>query len=115
MDLSKTLLELEQRLLSQATRCDAEEISCLIADDFFEFGASGGIWTKADVVQQLPDDSFIQRSISEWAVKRLSEHTALVTYLCQANSSANSLRSSIWRMKDEQWQMIFHQGTYLPD
>ena len=114
MDLSQTLLQLEQRLLSEVTRSDADEISRLIADDFFEFGASGSIWTKAEVVEQLPQQSFTQRTISEFAVKRLSEHAALVTYHCHNNSSADSLRSSIWHKQGEKWQMVFHQGTFLP-
>jgi hypothetical protein len=113
MDLLQTLLELERRLLSQATRGDAEEISRLIADDFTEFGASGGIWTKADLVEQLPCQPFTQRTISEFAVKPLSGDTALVTYQCHTNAS-NSLRSSIWRKQEEQWQMVFHQGTCIP-
>ena len=51
MDLVQTLLALEQCLMSQATRSNAEVISGLIADDFTEFGASGGVWYKADIVQ----------------------------------------------------------------
>lgn len=112
MDLLQTLLKLEQRLLSQATRGNAEEISRLIADDFTEFGASGGIWNKADLVEQLPRQPFTQRTISEFAVKPLSENTALVTYQCHTAAS-NSRRSSIWRKQDEQWQMVFHQGTFF--
>ncbi|MBC2691069.1 DUF4440 domain-containing protein [Pseudomonas kielensis] len=113
MDLSQTLLQLEQRLLSQAVRRDADEISRLIADDFREFGASGGIWTKADLIEQLPQQAFVQRTISQFTVKPLSEHTALVTYHCH-NTQADSLRSSIWRKQGERWQMVFHQGTRIP-
>ncbi|MGF6129552.1 hypothetical protein QF019_004780 [Pseudomonas frederiksbergensis] len=118
MDLSQTLMELEQHLLSQPTRRDAEEISHLLADDFIEFGASGSVWTKADVVEQLPHQPFSQRTISEFTAKQLSDNTALVTYRCHniaigQRSPANSLRSSIWRRQDEQWQMVFHQGTFI--
>ncbi|CAI8925452.1 DUF4440 domain-containing protein [Pseudomonas sp. IT-P176] len=113
MDLSQTLLQLEQRLLSQGIRRDAQELSSLIADDFREFGASGGTWTKADLIEQLPQQAFVQRTISQFAVKPLSEHTALVTYHCH-NTQADSLRSSIWRKQDEHWQMLFHQGTHIP-
>nr|WP_207203982.1 nuclear transport factor 2 family protein [Pseudomonas sp. TH31] len=117
--MSQTLLLFEQRLLSQTTRRDAEEISRLLADDFIEFGANGSIWTKAEVVEQLPLQPFAQRTISEFAAKQLSEDTALVTYHCHTvaigqRSPANSLRSSIWRQQGEHWQMVFHQGTFLP-
>ncbi|MBK5352581.1 nuclear transport factor 2 family protein [Pseudomonas sp. TH41] len=119
MDLSQTLLQLEQCLLSQETRRDPKEISNLIADDFIEFSASGSTWTKADLVEQLPHQPFTERTINEFAAKQLSEHTALVTYHCHTisigqHSPANSLRSSIWRHQDEQWRMVFHQGTFLP-
>lgn len=116
MDLTETLLELEQRLMSQATRLDAEEISRLIADDFTEFGASGGIWHKPDIVEQLPGQPFTPRTISEFAVKQLSPNTALVTYHCHTGSitSVTSLRSSIWRLQGDRWQMVSHQGTLIP-
>lgn len=118
MDLSQTLLQLEQRLLSPAARRNGEELSHLLAADFIEFGVSGNIWNKADVVEQLPKEHFTQRTISQFAVKPLSEHTALVTYHCHVETlgqqrSIGSLRSSIWRKQDEQWQMVFHQGTLL--
>lgn len=119
MDLSQTLLQLEQRLLSQTTRRDAEEISRLLADDFIEFGASGSVWSKAEVVEQLPLQPSSQCTISAFAAKQLSSDTALVTYRCHniaigQRSPANSLRSSIWRRQGEQWQMAFHQGTFIP-
>lgn len=112
MDLSQTLLQLEQRLLSQGTRCDREEISHLLADDFIEFGASGSIWNKAEVVELLPHEPYIDRTISEFTAKPLSADTALVTYRCHTVSS-RSLRSSIWRQRDGRWQMVFHQGTFV--
>jgi hypothetical protein len=119
MDLSQTLLSLEQHLLSQATRCNANEISRLLADDFIEFGASGSIWNKAQVVEQLPQESFTHRTISQLAVKPLSQHVFLVTYHCHAanlgqDCTIGSLRSSIWRKRGEQWEMVFHQGTMVP-
>ncbi|MHC8404217.1 MULTISPECIES: nuclear transport factor 2 family protein [unclassified Pseudomonas] len=120
MELIQTLLLLEQRLLAQLTRCNPAEISYLLAEEFIEFGASGSIWNKQQVVEQLPHQSFTPRTISEFEVRSLSENTVLVTYRCQTGSidqrrPANSLRSSIWQMQREQWKMVFHQGTKIPD
>jgi hypothetical protein len=112
MSLLQTLLELEQRLLAQATRIDAEAISQLIDDDFTEFGASGAVWCKADVVESLPDQVFVQRTITEFAVKPISADTALVTYRCLTDDNT-TLRSSIWRQREGRWQMVFHQGTFV--
>lgn len=116
MDLSKHLLHLENRLLSRAVREDAAELERLIADDFVEFGASGGIWNKSDVLEALPQQAFAQRNVSQFTLKQLSEDSALVTYHCHTVAGgqrvpADSLRSSVWRRQGEQWQMVFHQGT----
>jgi hypothetical protein len=118
MDLSKTLLDLEQSLLSRAVRSDAKELSQLIADDFVEIGARGVKWSKAEVIEQLPKQSFTQRTISQFSSSYLSGDIALVTYHCQNMDMArgvtvNTLRSSIWRKQGEQWHMVFHQGTIL--
>ncbi|WP_411829925.1 DUF4440 domain-containing protein [Pseudomonas frederiksbergensis] len=56
-------MQLEHSLLCEDTRRDAAAISRLIVEDFIEFGASGSIWTKAQVVEQLPQQSFTQRAI----------------------------------------------------
>jgi len=119
MDLSKTLLDLEQSLLSQAVRSNAEDLSRLIADEFVEIGARGDKWSKAEVIEQLPLQTFTQRTISQFSSRYLSDDIALVTYHCQnvdvdRNVTVNTLRSSIWRKQAEQWQMFFHQGTLLP-
>ena len=117
MDLSKHLLHLENRLLSRAVREDAAELARLIADDFVEFGASGGIWNKSDVLEALQQQVFAQRTVSQFTLKQLSEDSALVTYHCHTVAGgqrvpADSLRSSVWRRQGEQWQMVFHQGTF---
>ncbi|WP_131670094.1 nuclear transport factor 2 family protein [Pseudomonas parakoreensis] len=117
MDLSKHLLHLENRLLSRAVREDAAELARLIADDFVEFGASGGIWNKFDVLEALPQQAFAQRNVSQFTLKQLSEDSALVTYHCHTVAGGqrvpgDSLRSSVWRRQGEQWQMVFHQGTF---
>ncbi|RBL68403.1 nuclear transport factor 2 family protein [Pseudomonas sp. MWU13-2625] len=117
MDLLHHLLHLEQRLLSRAVREDAAELALLIADDFVEFGASGGIWNKSDVLEALPQQAFTQRTVSQFTLKPLSEDSALVTYHCHTGAvgqrvPVDSLRSSVWRRQGEQWQMVFHQGTF---
>lgn len=113
MDLSQTLLQLEQCLLSQETRRDPKEISNLIADDFIEFSASGSTWTKADLVEQLPHQPFTERTINEFAAKQLSEHTALVTYHCHTISigqhsppTACAVQSGVIRTSNGGWCSI---------
>lgn len=114
MDLHAHLLGLEQALQQSATRSDTRRLARLLADDFVEFGASGHVWgSKAEVIDGLQNEVFSARSMTEFVVKMLSEHVALVTYRCHRNGVGTSLRSSVWRAEEGQWQMVFHQGTPL--
>jgi hypothetical protein len=119
MNLSTRLEQLEKRLLEHTTRLNHDELSVLLADDFVEFGASGVAWTRAEVIEGLQSEVFLPRFISDFVLRQLSDDVALVTYLCCSIASdqtceMNSLRSSIWRKRDDAWRMVFHQGTRCP-
>jgi hypothetical protein len=47
------LLELEQRLAQVGGKLSAEDASLLIAEDFLEFGASGKVWTKDEIIAAI--------------------------------------------------------------
>ncbi|MDB6142349.1 MAG: hypothetical protein JWP80_1393 [Pseudomonas sp.] len=116
MNLSARLELLEKSLLQHTTRLNKDELSALLADDFVEFGAGGGAWTKAEVIASLQNETFVPRFINDFVVKPLSDDVTLVTYLCcsiatEQNPEISSLRSSIWRRYGNSWEMVFHQGT----
>jgi hypothetical protein len=104
--------ELEERLLSPAVRRSPEALDSLISDDFLEFGSSGRIWSKADVLNVLaPIGEF---SLSDIHVTELGTGYTLITYQLAVINDGNrttSLRSSIWRLEDQGWRVLFHQGT----
>ena len=102
----RMLLDLEQRLARIGRKISADEVRSLIADDFVEFGASGKVWSKAEIVSALPEWPASERKLESFSVRELSASVCLVTYRI-----GSSLRSSIWRRAAEGWQMIFHQGT----
>jgi hypothetical protein len=49
--------ELETSLHKKETRNSRERVSALIADDFLEFGKSGGILTKRETLENLKDEA----------------------------------------------------------
>ena len=112
------LRELEERLLQQSVRLDESALTTLLTDDFVEFGASGQVWTKAEVIVALLSEAFVTRRIYDFDVRWLSIDIALATYRCGTASVDGveffSLRSSIWRRQADGWQMVFHQGTKIP-
>ena len=85
----------------------------LLADNFVEFGSSGRIYTKADLVVTLQAESPVKQSTDDFRVELLAPNVALLTYRIHRHSAppVHTLRSSIWQLHDRQWQMVFHQAT----
>ncbi|RDI99827.1 DUF4440 domain-containing protein [Dyella solisilvae] len=118
MDLAEHLLDLEMQLHRQDVRADAQALRRLIAEDFVEFGVSGTVWARESVIAALHGETFSPRSVSDFRLTPLADDVALVTYRAHRFATAerpeaDSLRSSIWRRREGQWQMVFHQGTAL--
>lgn len=113
------LYQLEERLLQPDVRQSAAAVADLLADDFIEFGSSGRIFNKQQIIESLQNEDSnapIARSITDFKTLVLAENVILVTYrIVQHNSSSgkskNSLRSSIWTLVDGSWKIVFHQGT----
>lgn len=101
-----TLLDLERRLAGIGKRLPAEHAAALIADDFVEFGSSGRVWNKTDIVAAMAQWPPIDGTLEDFTVRELSATVCLVTYRL-----GPTLRSSIWRMDGDQWRIIFHHGS----
>jgi hypothetical protein len=121
-DIADRLRELEERLLQPGVRSSADQVSSLIADEFVEFGSSGRIYDKAQIVAALVDEQrqgpTAPATAHDVQVRLLADGVALITYRterrCADASVAQSRRSSIWKQLDGRWQMVFHQGTPIP-
>lgn len=103
--------------LHQATRNNEAQLAPLLHDAFIEFGRSGCIYNKADIVSELPPK---KPSGSIWAqdyaVAIIADDVVLLTYKSAhldetGELSRYTLRSSLWQQTEFGWQMRFHQGT----
>ena len=113
-DTRKLLEELELALLSPPGRNDKAVLAKLIADDFTEVGASGAIFGKSEVLAALPLEAGITFQANSLQARLLSSTVGLVTYVVTRQDGALSVtsrRCSIWRLVQEQWQLVYHQGT----
>jgi hypothetical protein len=106
------LLVLERRLLRLGPTCPRECVEALLAADFSEFGASGRVWTRAAILEELEQCGERSDEVRDVICRRLGDDAALLTYRIPA--PRESLRSSIWVQRDGRWQMLFHQGTLVP-
>jgi len=104
---------LEEELLKPEIRRSANLVSRLLADEFIEFGSSGAIYDKRCIVEALQQEapSTTVRMV-DFTARPLTSDIVLVTYRSIREGTCKShLRSSIWKLIADQWQMIFHQGT----
>ena len=103
---------LEESLLEPSVR-KTERVSELLAEGFVEFGSSGRVFNKAQILAALRAESGVKVTASHFQVQLLAPQTALVTYrACRhAETPVHTLRSSVWQQLRGQWQMVFHQGT----
>jgi GNAT superfamily N-acetyltransferase len=110
--LAKLIQQLEISLLEQSVRQSATQLNSLIADDFTEFGSSGEIYNKRNILESLPTEEIRNFVVSDFEVKELSKDVMLATYKT-AEAGLTFLRSSIWKRYDDDWRMVFHQGTKM--
>jgi hypothetical protein len=110
------ILALEQSLLDPRFRHSPTELEQLLADDFREYGSSGSTYSKRDVITRLQYESPQLMSLADFHLLHLASDVVLATYRVARQAPpvagpSHSLRSSIWKLNLDKWQLLFHQGT----
>jgi hypothetical protein len=91
------------------SRASPDEVTTLLADEFIEFGSSGRIYDKQQIIRLLQQEQGEALcTLVDFAARRLAANIVLVTYRVV---ESRTIRSSIWRLEDGRWRMVFHQGT----
>jgi hypothetical protein len=109
-ELQQHLHALEERLLHPERETDRASLTLLLAHDFREFCASGRIFNLQQLTDSLLTSGPRTATMSRFYVTQLSPGAALATYHI-ATASSSSHHSSLWVLRDDRWQLIFHQGT----
>ncbi len=102
--------ELETALHKKSVRNSPKAVAKLLADEFVEFGSSGRVFDKMTIIDMLKNEVVdLQVTVANFGARELTPGVVLVTY-----HTSSALRSSIWQFMDGRWQMVFHQGTRIP-
>jgi hypothetical protein len=90
----------------------------MMADDFWEVGASGRVYSRQFVLETLADrghaPSEAPWSIADFACRQLAPDVFLTTYRLEQDRGRLSRRSTLWRFTADGWQVLYHQGTLIP-
>ena len=112
--ITETLRELEDQLLDPSVRGSRREVEDLLADDFTEFGSSGRVYSRSEMIAALQEVPGFDgpRTIESYEVRAFGAEAAIATYRVR---ESNTLRSSVWVCEDGRWRMLFHQGTKVSE
>ena len=110
------IIKQETQLLDKVDSLDV--LADLIDNEFMEIGSSAVVFDKAEVMRWLASDDQSERIGASFEARQLAENIILLTYISAIKDtpvaeSKLAVRSSIWRLTDGQWRMVFHQGTPL--
>ena len=113
-DLLEILTKKEKSLIDPIARKQPESLHSLLSPSFFEFGCSGKVWQRSETLQLLGNVS-PEVEATDFKLHPLASDVMLLTYkTIRRDENGNSysvLRSSIWKKNENEWQMMFHQGT----
>lgn len=107
------LRSLEESLWREETRFNKGYMNKLLAEDFFEFGRSGKIYSRSDCLEVEKQAINAKLPLEKFRIHQVSENTVLITYISEVtyNSVQRANRSSLWARNTEGWKLRFHQGT----
>ncbi len=112
-DTRKELERLEESLWKRETRFDEAYMRSIMAEDFFEFGRSGKIYSL-DIYLSAPDQEInVKLPLKNFTIHQIDERVVLITYISEVQYGELEIgnRSSIWLKADNGWKLKFHQGT----
>ncbi len=111
--LESMILQLEEDFFNAGICNDRSIIEDRICRDFFEYGKSGAVHTREDVIHSLINMKENRNvKIYDFKIDLLKEDTVIAHYKSyETDLNQYALRTSIWRKEDLKWKMLFHQGT----
>lgn len=114
---------LEERLANPDAEDFPGALAALFGADFREFGSSGRVFDAATVMVAVTNATKRTGragiSLEGFRVDKVAPNVVLATYLSRVAPGPGwkppSLRSSLWCKREGRWQIVFHQGTAVPE
>lgn len=108
--LKEHLRELEESHIGLEVRRSSEELGRILAEDYFEIGSSGNMYTRKDCLEG--GVVLTEMTLHNYEIYPLASDVVLSTYFINDKTrNRNTLRSSIWKLIEGKWRLYFHQGT----
>lgn len=117
--LSEYIEGLERQLQTPKTRLSEKELTDLLSVDFIEYGSSGNIYSRDDIIDALAGEVDVNYTMWGFEMIQLSESLIQARYYTRTTEGGllrnYALRSSVWKNENGVWRMTFHQGTPMSE
>lgn len=88
----------------------------MTAEDFWEIGASGKVYDRDFVIDNLLERYKFQEpdnwTCSDFSIRLLAENLYQLNYVLHQPDRVTR-RTTLWRKAAATWQIVFHQGTII--
>lgn len=110
------ILKREEELQKPEVRKSVERLEDIISDDLIEIGSSGEMYTKKDVLVNLPNAPTLKFVMTEFKITEITPNIVQTFFktektVVETGATSYSMRSTMWKNENGTWRMIFHQGT----
>jgi hypothetical protein len=108
------ITRLEEAMWRGETRFNLMFQETRFAQDFFEFGRSGRVYHRQQVIFSETQEIAARFPLENLSIRLLDVNTVQVTYDSHVEYDGvveHARRSSIWSRGEQGWVMRFHQGT----
>ena len=106
----EAVVELEQELLDPEVRSDYGQLAYLLHPDYSEIGASGRLWGREELIEELVDAPELQVRFELVDAAAVGPDVIQIVYRT-LGVQGSALRSSLWQRSEGRWRLRFHQGT----
>lgn len=109
------LYELERKLIKSPFRNDEHFLKSIIDENFLEYDCTGKRWERDELIKALVNSTYDKIEAENFEAQLICNDTYLITFKTIKqfeNKKITSIRSSIWKKKEEQWRLLFHQCTF---
>ena len=119
MDVEAELRDLEPIFHRSPPGTTREPIEGMVADDYWEVGASGTVYRRDEVLdaveRRYADPGYLPMAglaLDDFACRAAGHDTWLVTYRLRQHARL-SRRLTVWCREADRWIALYHQGTVI--
>ena len=109
--------ECEQEIIAAERTANIHVFERLLANDLVAIGPDGKRHTRTEMLQILKTTPAQQVSASDFLEVPAGRDAVIVNYVVTQPAATGTRRhtaTSVWVRRSGQWNMVFHQGTAIP-